>query len=98
MYSTTSSPLVTPQTPECGYTTIQTSPASRDSTSGITFSEAVRRARTQRGLSQQDAAEAVGIGANTLRRIELRKGSPSLAIAAALAVYFKLPADTLLHP
>jgi DNA-binding XRE family transcriptional regulator len=40
----------------------------------------------------------VGISANTLQRIESRKGSPSLAIAAALAVYFKIPAESLLRP
>ena len=98
IHSTNSSPLVTPQTPECGFTTIPSSTKSPTSTSVITFSEAVRRARIERDMAQSHLAEAVGISANTLQRIEQRKGSPSLAIAAALAIYLKLPADTLLTP
>ena len=98
MHSITSSPLVTPQTPDSGYTSTPTWPGFTAPTCDITFSEAVRKSRVANRQSLAEAAAAVGISPNTLWRIETRRGSPSLAIAAALAVYFNLPAEILLRP
>ena len=49
----------------------------------------VRVLRTQRGLSQGDLAEVLGVSRQTINSIETGRYLPSLPLAIALARYFK---------
>jgi putative transcriptional regulator len=48
----------------------------------------VRDLRTERGLSQGQLAEAVGVSRQTINSIEKERYVPSLPLALALARYF----------
>jgi putative transcriptional regulator len=48
----------------------------------------IRARRTERGLSQQDLAEAVDVSRQTINSIEKERYTPSLPLALALARYF----------
>jgi putative transcriptional regulator len=48
----------------------------------------IRDLRTERGLSQGQLAEAVGVSRQTINSIEKERYVPSLPLALALARYF----------
>jgi putative transcriptional regulator len=48
----------------------------------------VRALRTERGLSQQQLAEAVDVSRQTINSIETERYTPSLPLAIALARFF----------
>jgi putative transcriptional regulator len=48
----------------------------------------VRELRTERGLSQQQLGEALGVSRQTINSIEKERYTPSLPLAIALARYF----------
>ena len=49
----------------------------------------VRERRTDRGLSQGQLAEAMGVSRQTINSIEQERYTPSLALAIALARFFE---------
>jgi putative transcriptional regulator len=48
----------------------------------------IRALRTERGLSQQELAEAVDVSRQTINSIEKERYTPSLPLALALARFF----------
>ena len=48
----------------------------------------IRALRTERGLSQQELAEAMDVSRQTINSIEKERYTPSLPLALALARYF----------
>jgi putative transcriptional regulator len=48
----------------------------------------IRALRTERGLSQQELAEAMDVSRQTINSIEKERYTPSLPLAIALARYF----------
>ena len=57
--------------------------------------EALKKARKEKGLTQAQLAEQVGITRAFLCNIERGKYSPSLTIAQALAIALKKPLDEI---
>ena len=53
----------------------------------------IRTLRIERGLSQQDLAEAVAVSRQTINSIERERYTPSLPLAIALARFFGLPVE-----
>lgn len=51
--------------------------------------------RTERGLSRQDLAEALGVNYQTIGYLERGEYNPSLLLALQLAEYFGLPVETV---
>lgn len=51
--------------------------------------------RAQRGLSQQDLADAIGVSRKTISTVETRRFTPSVVIALKLASYFNVPVEEL---
>ncbi len=51
--------------------------------------------RTQKGITQQALADAVGVKDSTIRMIELGKRNGSLELSSALADYFGVSMDYL---
>jgi putative transcriptional regulator len=54
--------------------------------------------RTERGLSRQDLADAVGINYQTVGYIERGEYNPSLDLAFAMAAFFGLPIEAVFSP
>jgi putative transcriptional regulator len=54
---------------------------------------AIRRLRSERGLTQQELADAMAVSRQTINAIETERYTPSLPLALALARYF----DTLVE-
>jgi putative transcriptional regulator len=57
----------------------------------------VRALRTERGLSQGELAEAMGVSRQTINSIETERYTPSLPLAIALAKYFVKPVEEVFH-
>ena len=57
----------------------------------------VRALRTGRGLSQQQLAEALGVSRQTVNSIEVRRYTPSLPLAMAIARYFHTTVEEVFH-
>jgi putative transcriptional regulator len=55
----------------------------------------MRRLRTERGLTQQQLGEAMGVSRQTINAIEVDRYTPSLPLAIALARFFKLTVEEL---
>jgi len=51
--------------------------------------------RTERGLSRQDLADALGVNYQTIGYLERGEYNPSLLLALQLAEYFGLPVEAL---
>jgi len=58
----------------------------------------IRARRADRGLSQADLAEAVGVSRQTVIAIENGRYLPSLPLAFALAGFFGAAVEELFHP
>lgn len=57
----------------------------------------VRALRTERGLSQQALATAMGVSRQTINAIETGRYDPSLRLAVHLARYFDQPVEEVFH-
>lgn len=57
----------------------------------------VRDLRTARELSQAQLAVAMGVSRQTINSIEVGRYTPSLALAVALARFFKSTVEELFH-
>jgi putative transcriptional regulator len=55
----------------------------------------IRVLRTERGLSQQELAEAVDVSRQTINSIEKERYTPSLPLALALARFFGRPVEEI---
>jgi transcriptional regulator with XRE-family HTH domain len=67
---------------------------------GVNTSElgrAVRRRREQQGLSLRDVADATGVSASTLSRIENGTGKPDADNIARLAAWLDMPIQRVMH-
>lgn len=51
--------------------------------------------RAQRGLSQQQLADAIGVSRKTISTIETRRFTPSVVIALKLAYFFQRPVELI---
>ncbi|AGB37805.1 helix-turn-helix transcriptional regulator [Natronococcus occultus] len=58
----------------------------------------VTERRNERGLSQGELAEAVGVTRQTINSIERERYDPSLELAFKLAAYFDCRVDDLFDP
>lgn len=54
--------------------------------------EALRR---ERGIRQEDLAQALGVSRQTIISLEKGKYNPSLALALRLARYFSMPVEAI---
>ena len=54
--------------------------------------------RSERGLSRQDLAEAVGVNYQTIGFLERGDYNPSLTLAFQLSRYFRLPIEAIFSP
>ena len=52
---------------------------------------AIRALRSERGLSQQQLAQAMDVSRQTINSIETERYTPSLPLALALARFFEQP-------
>jgi putative transcriptional regulator len=55
----------------------------------------VRELRAERGWTQQDLAEQVGVSRQSINSIENGRYVPSLALALTFARIFRCPTDTI---
>ena len=55
----------------------------------------IRALRAERGLSQQELAEAVAVSRQTINSIEKERYTPSLPLALALGRYFDKPVEEI---
>ena len=55
----------------------------------------VREKRTEKGVTQEDVAEAVGVSRQTVIAIEKGNYVPSVLLAMKLGTYFDLPVEEL---
>lgn len=51
--------------------------------------------RKERGIRQEDLAQAVGVSRQTVISLEKGKYNPSLALAFRLARYFEMPVEEI---
>ena len=58
---------------------------------------AVRDLRQERGLSQGELAEKLGVSRQTINSIETERYTPSLPLAIALARYFGKQVEEVFH-
>lgn len=58
----------------------------------------LRRRREERGLSQAELGEAVGVTRQTINSIERGRYNPSLELAFALAEFFDCRIEDLFEP
>ncbi len=57
----------------------------------------IRELRGERGLSQQELAEAMGVSRQTINSIEKERYTPSLPLAITLARFFGRPVEEIFH-
>jgi len=57
----------------------------------------VRELRSQRGLSQGDLGNALGVSRQTINAIETERYTPSLPLAIALARFFGTTVEDMFH-
>lgn len=55
----------------------------------------IRELRAERGLSQQQLAEAMAVSRQTINSIETERYTPSLPLALALARFFGKPVEAI---
>ena len=55
----------------------------------------IRALRAERGLSQQQLAEAMAVSRQTINSIETERYTPSLPLALALARFFDRPVEAI---
>ena len=57
----------------------------------------VRALRAERGLSQAQLAQTLGVSRQTVNSIETDRYTPSLPLAIAMARYFDRPVEEIFH-
>ena len=57
----------------------------------------VKQLRTERGLSQQQLGDAMGVSRQTINSIEKERYTPSLPLAIALARFFGRRVEEIFH-
>lgn len=62
------------------------------------LANAVRKARTELGLSQEKLVEIPDLDQRTILNIEAGRGNPKFEILYPLITYLKIPADTIFYP
>lgn len=62
----------------------------------MTLGEKIRKLRAEKGITQKQLAEAIGVGRTTITQYENNSIEPSLAVLKAIANYFNVPIDYLL--
>lgn len=55
----------------------------------------IRRLRAERGLTQQQLGEALGVSRQTINAIEAERYTPSLPLAIALGRFFARPLEEI---
>ncbi len=60
-----------------------------------TIINCVREKRTEKGVTQEDVATAVGVSRQTVIAIEKGNYVPSVLLALKLSIYFELPVESL---
>ena len=63
-----------------------------------TLANAVREARSNLGLSQEQLAEILGFDSRTILNIENGRGNPKFEKLYPLITYLKIPADKIFYP
>jgi putative transcriptional regulator len=58
---------------------------------------AVRELRADRGLTQQQLGDAMGVSRQTINAIETERYTPSLPLAIALARFFATSVEEMFH-
>jgi putative transcriptional regulator len=58
---------------------------------------AVRDLRSDRGLTQQQLGDAMGVSRQTINAIETERYTPSLPLAIALARFFATSVEEMFH-
>ena len=71
--------------------------AARDGNEGGLYNR-IAVLRSERGLSRQDLAEAVGVNYQTIGFLERGDYNPSLTLAFQLSRYFRLPIEAIFSP
>ncbi len=61
----------------------------------MTIQNSLKHYRTEKNLTQEDLAEAVGVSRQTIIAIEKGNYTPSLMLAMQLAQYFAVPVEKL---
>jgi DNA-binding XRE family transcriptional regulator len=69
-----------------------------DANEQVMFHNRIRLLRTERSISRQQLADAVGVHVQTIGYIERRQYNLSLALAFRLAGYFGVSLDALFSP
>jgi putative transcriptional regulator len=57
----------------------------------------VRELRAQRGLSQAELAQALGVSRQTVNAIETGRYNPTLGLAIGIARFFTRPVEEIFH-
>lgn len=63
-----------------------------------TLANAVRKARTELGLSQERLAEDLGLDTRTILNIEAGRGNPTLEVMCSLITYLKISVEPIFYP
>ena len=63
----------------------------------MTINNNIKRMRTEKNITQEQLAEAVGVSRQTIVAIEKGNYIPSLLLAMRLARFFKVSIDALFH-
>jgi len=57
----------------------------------------VKELRKEKGFTQEDLAEVIGVSRQTVNAIEKQKFDPSLNTAFKMAKLFRLPIESIFH-
>lgn len=60
------------------------------------IADRIKELRTEKGISQQELADATGLSSSSIARWELAQSEPTASAIIALAKYFNESADYLL--
>ena len=64
----------------------------------VNLAAAIRQARTERGLTQEKLAEALGLSNRTILDVESGFGNPKFENLYQIVTYLKMPADRIFYP
>ncbi|MCP4988182.1 MAG: helix-turn-helix transcriptional regulator [Colwellia sp.] len=55
----------------------------------------IAKLRSNLKISQQELANSIGVSRKTISTVETRRFTPSVVIAMKLALYFKMPVESI---
>lgn len=64
----------------------------------INFGQVSKKARREQQIKAEDLAEAVGVSANHISKVENAKVRPSIDLLVAITRYLKLDANRFIYP